>query len=221
MFTVKNVSKIYSNGIVETKALDHVSFTIEEKEIVSIMGVSGSGKTTLLNILSTLDSLTDGEVLYGDVHLEKLSQDEASQFRLEKFGFVYQDFNLIPALNVYDNIMLPIAFAKKEVKAPFVEELIGTLGLEKHSMKMPFELSGGEKQRVAIARALMGQPEVVFADEPTGSLDRENGYKVIELLLECAKKFSQTVIYVTHDNTLAEKAERILCLEDGMIIDEK
>lgn len=219
MFTVERVTKIYSNGIIETRAIDNISLSIG-KEVVSITGLSGSGKTTLLNLLSTIDTVSEGTICYKETEYSKLSEKEMAEFRLNKFGFVFQKFELIPSLNIYDNIVLPAVFAKKDIDKAFMDKVLQILDLETQMKKMPHELSGGQQQRVAIARALVGKPEVIFADEPTGSLDRENGINVIKLLVQCVREFSNTLIFVTHNEELARMADRIIRIEDGKIIDE-
>lgn len=217
MYKAKNISKIYTNGIVNVAALDSLSFEIEDKEVLAIVGPSGSGKTSLLNVLSTVDNISEGKIYYNDIRIDKLSQKAASKLRLDKFGFVFQRYNLMPTLNIYDNIVLPIAFSEKKCDDMFFNELMNVLGIQDQLSKMPYELSGGQQQRVAIARSLIGKPEVVFADEPTGNLDSKNGDKVFSLLLDCAKEFGQTVIYVTHDERLSKLANRIIHLKDGNI----
>lgn len=219
MFQIEHIKKTYSNGAVETHAIKDVTFTVGD-EIVAIIGPSGSGKTTLLNLLSTVDSVSAGTIYYNKVELSKLSEKKKAEFRLNNFGFVFQKFELIPSLNIYDNIVLPAIFAKKTIDQVFLKEVLKILDLESQLKKMPSELSGGQQQRVSIARALVGKPEVIFADEPTGSLDKENGMNVIHLLIQCVHKFSNTLIYVTHNEELAKMAERIIRIEDGMITNE-
>lgn len=217
MFDVKDVTKIFTNGKIKVKALKSVSIEIPDKEILCITGPSGSGKSTLLNVLSTIEDITSGSIIYNDNAIETLNQKQTSELRLNKFGFVFQKFFLMPTLNVYDNILLPIVLANKKFDEEFFSELISTLDIKEELKKMPGQLSGGQQQRVAIARALLPKPEVVFADEPTGNLDSVNGQNVIRLLLSCAKKYNQSVIYVTHNEELAELADRTITIKDGVI----
>lgn len=217
MFDVKDVTKIFTNGKIKVKALKSVSIEIPDKEILCITGTSGSGKSTLLNVLSTIEDITSGSIIYNGNAIETLNQKQASELRLNKFGFVFQKFFLMPTLNVYDNILLPIVLANKKFDEEFFSELISTLDIKEELKKMPGQLSGGQQQRVAIARALLPKPEVVFADEPTGNLDSVNGQNVIRLLLSCAKKYNQSVIYVTHNEELAELADRTITIKDGVI----
>ena len=217
MFQVENIVKIYGNRENKVYAINHISFCIKEHEVVSIVGASGSGKSTLMNLLSTLDQVTDGTISYQGRQISALSQKEASKLRLHEFGFVFQKYYLMPTLNVYDNIVLSQAISGKKIDKEFLQQLVSLLELEDKLTRMPEQLSGGQQQRVAIARALIHKPKVVFADEPTGNLDSKNGEKVIELLLMCAKQFQQTVVYVTHDQYLASKADRIIMLKDGAI----
>lgn len=217
MFDVKDVTKIFTNGKIKVKALKSVSIEIPDKEILCITGPSGSGKSTLLNVLSTIEDITSGSIIYNDNAIKTLNQKQTSELRLNKFGFVFQKFFLMPTLNVYDNILLPIVLANKKFDEEFFSELISTLDIKEELKKMPGQLSGGQQQRVAIARALLPKPEVVFADEPTGNLDSVNGQNVIRLLLSCAKKYNQSVIYVTHNEELAELADRTITIKDGVI----
>ena len=219
MFRAEHISKIYSNGIVETRAINDISLSIGN-EVVSIIGPSGSGKTTLLNLLSTIDTVSEGKIFYEETDLASLNEKRRADFRLNNFGFVFQKFELIPSLNIHDNIVLPAVFAKKKIDKEFMEKVLAILDLKSQLKKMPHELSGGQQQRVAIARALIGKPEVIFADEPTGSLDKKNGIHVIQLLVECVREFSNTLIYVTHNEELAKMADRIIKIEDGRIINE-
>lgn len=219
MFEIKNISKIYKSNEIEVKALDDISMEIKDNEIVSIVGPSGSGKSTLLNVLSTVDRVTFGSILYNGIRLERMTQRDTSKLRLHKFGFVFQKYHLMPTLNIYDNIVLPVVLAGEKVEQEYFKELVEILDISTQLSKMPNQLSGGQQQRVAIARALIMKPEVVFADEPTGNLDSVNSENVIHLLLDCAEKYKQTVIYVTHDEQLALMADRKIQIKDGVILD--
>lgn len=218
MFQLENVNKIYKNKETEFKALDNISLEIADQEILSIIGTSGSGKTTLLNIMSTVAPLSSGRINYNGMMLDTLTQSEAADLRLHNFGFVFQKYYLLPTLNIYDNICLPLILADKSPKPDYINELCEVLELTDQLKKMPTQLSGGQQQRAAIARALIMQPEVIFADEPTGNLDSHNSQKVMHLLLECAKRYQQTVIYVTHDTHLAALADRQIQIKDGRIV---
>lgn len=218
MFQLENVNKIYKNKETQFKALDNISLEIADQEILSIIGTSGSGKTTLLNIMSTVAPLSSGRINYNGMMLDTLTQSEAADLRLHNFGFVFQKYYLLPTLNIYDNICLPLILADKSPKPDYINELCEVLELTDQLKKMPTQLSGGQQQRAAIARALIMQPEVIFADEPTGNLDSHNSQKVMHLLLECAKRYQQTVIYVTHDTHLAALADRQIQIKDGRIV---
>lgn len=200
------------------KALDNISLKIADQEILSIIGTSGSGKTTLLNIMSTVAPLSSGRINYNGMMLDTLTQSESADLRLHKFGFVFQKYYLLPTLNIYDNICLPLILADKSPKPDYINELCEVLELTDQLKKMPTQLSGGQQQRAAIARALIMRPEVIFADEPTGNLDSHNSQKVMHLLLECAKRYQQTIIYVTHDTHLAALADRQIQIKDGRIV---
>lgn len=218
MFKMNNVSKIYESNGIKVRALNNISLEINEKEVISIVGPSGSGKTTLLNVMSTVDRVSAGSIEYNGIKLETLSQKEASSFRLNKFGFIFQKYHLMPTLNIYDNIVLPIILANLKIEQKYMKELVEILDISSQLYKMPNQLSGGQQQRVAIARALIMKPEVVFADEPTGNLDSVNSDKVIQLFLDCAEKYEQTLIYVTHDEKLASLANRNIRIKDGAVV---
>ena len=185
------------------------------------MGKSGSGKSTLLNVMSTVDRPTEGRIFYYENMISSISEKMAASVRLNEFGFVYQKFHLIPTLNVYDNVCMPVSFSKKKPDYDYIDNILEELGIAEYKKKLPSQLSGGEQQRVAIARAMAHKPCIIFADEPTGNLDSENGNNVIRLLIENAKKYGQTLIYVTHDETLAGLAQRTIYLEDGKLKDKE
>lgn len=220
VLTAKDLQKEYDMGKSKEQALVKVSLEIREGEIISVIGESGSGKSTLLNLLSTIDKPTAGTVEYNGRRIDNLKQKQASRLRLEEFGFVFQKYNLMPSLNIYDNIILPVAVMNQKWDKEYLAEICKRLGIEEQLRKMPGQLSGGEQQRVAIARALVNQPKVVFADEPTGNLDSRNGNEVFRILLDCARTEGKTVIFVTHNMELAEMADRKYTLQDGEMIDK-
>ena len=220
VLTATDLQKEYDMGKSKEQALAKVSLEIQEGEIISVIGESGSGKSTLLNLLSTIDKPTAGTVEYNGRRIDNLNQKQASRLRLEEFGFVFQKYNLMPSLNIYDNIILPVAVMNQKWDKEYLAEICKRLGIEEQLRKMPGQLSGGEQQRVAIARALVNQPKVVFADEPTGNLDSRNGNEVFRILLDCARTEGKTVIFVTHKMELAGMADRKYTLQDGEIIDK-
>lgn len=216
----KNLRKIYRMGENNVYALNGVDFTIKEGEFVAIAGASGSGKSTLLNLLGAMDSPTEGEIFVRGIPLAQMSQNEQTIFRRRNIGFVFQDFKLLPVLNVYDNMVLPLKLDGRKIDGEFAEMLLKSLGLEDKREQTPYTLSGGEQQRVAIARALITRPAVVLADEPTGNLDSRTGMEVIGLMKVLAQKFYQTLVVVTHDEEVAQMADRIVRIEDGKICQE-
>ena len=213
----KNLRKIYRMGENNVYALNGVDFTVKEGEFVAIAGASGSGKTTLLNLLGAMDSPTEGEIYVRGIPLAQMSQNEQTIFRRRNIGFIFQDFKLLPVLNVYDNMVLPLKLDGRKIDREFAEMLLKSLGLQNKREQTPYTLSGGEQQRVAIARALITRPAVVLADEPTGNLDSRTGIEVIGLMKVLAQKFYQTLVVVTHDEEVAQMADRIIRIEDGKI----
>lgn len=213
----KNLRKIYRMGENNVYALNGVDFTVKEGEFVAIAGASGSGKSTLLNLLGAMDSPTEGEIFVRGIPLAQMSQNEQTIFRRRNIGFVFQDFKLLPVLNVYDNMVLPLKLDGRKIDREFAEMLLKSLGLQNKREQTPYTLSGGEQQRVAIARALITRPAVVLADEPTGNLDSRTGMEVIGLMKVLAQKFYQTLVVVTHDEEVAQMADRIIRIEDGKI----
>lgn len=213
----KNVRKIYRMGENNVYALNGVDFTVKEGEFVAIVGASGSGKSTLLNLLGAMDSPTEGEIFVRGIPLAQMSQNEQTIFRRRNIGFIFQDFKLLPVLNVYDNMVLPLKLDGRKIDREFAEMLLKSLGLQNKREQTPYTLSGGEQQRVAIARALITRPAVVLADEPTGNLDSRTGMEVIGLMKVLAQKFYQTLVVVTHDEEVAQMADRIIRIEDGKI----
>ena len=214
---VENLSKIYGKGETEVKALDNVSFSVQDGEFIAIVGASGSGKSTLLHLLGGVDRPTSGKVIVNGKDIYKLKDDELAKFRRREVGLVYQFYNLIPILNVKENITLPLDLDNKKVDKEKLDNLIKLLGLENRTSHLPNELSGGQQQRVSIGRALIAHPSIVLADEPTGNLDSKSSDEIIELLKRCNKEYKQTIIMITHNMELAREADRIIELEDGHI----
>ena len=219
---VENLCKNYGKGETLVKALDNVSFTAEKGEFIAIVGSSGSGKSTLLHILGGVDRPTSGKVYVEGEDVYKLNENNLAIFRRRQVGLIYQFYNLIPILNVKENITLPILLDNKKPDEKYLDELIKTLGLTNRVSHLPNELSGGQQQRVSIGRALMNRPALLLADEPTGNLDSKASREIVELLKLSNQKYKQTIIMITHDHNLALNADRIITLEDGKIIsDEK
>jgi putative ABC transport system ATP-binding protein len=220
MNAVKTVSltKIYINGEMATVALNNVSLEIKKGEFVAIIGSSGSGKTTLLNMIGGLDNPTEGLIYINDILINDLNEEELCIFRRKNMGFIFQNYNLLPVLNVYENIVLPLRLEGNEIDLKYVQEIVEALGIEEKLMQMPNTLSGGQQQRVAIARALCVRPAIILADEPTGNLDSKTSREVIEIMQKAADKYSQTIAIVTHSEEIAAKADRIIRVEDGEII---
>lgn len=216
---VKRAEKIYGSGEQAVHALRGVSFDVEQGEFTAIVGTSGSGKSTLLNLIGGLDTPTSGELLIRGRDIASLNRKELTIFRRRNIGFVFQDYSLMPVLNVYDNVALPVTFDKGKVKHRFIEELLKELGLWDKRKKYPNELSGGQKQRVAIARALANKPAVILADEPTGNLDSRTTAEVMGLLKESGRKYHQTILMVTHNEMIAQSCDRVIRIEDGRIMD--
>ena len=215
MITAKNITKNYGAGETACTALNDVSLTISDTDIVAITGQSGSGKSTLINVLSTLDTPTEGTVVYNKKDITRLSEAQRAEFRLKNFSFVFQDFYLISTLNVHENIILPVQYKGKGYDKEFFEKIVMECGIKDKLLNYPHELSGGEQQRVAICRALLMKPKVIFADEPTGNLDSFNSEKVFELLISYAKSNSCCLIYVTHEEKYALLADRRIIVSDG------
>ena len=218
---VKNLCKNYGKKQTLVKAINDVSFKVDEGEFIAIVGPSGSGKSSLLHILGAVDKPTSGKVYIKDIDVFSQKEDELAIFRRRRVGLIYQFYNLIPILNVAENITLPILLDKKKVDKKYLDELIEVLGLKNRINHLPNELSGGEQQRVSIARALMAKPDVILADEPTGNLDSKNSLEIIKLLKLCNKKYNQTIIMITHDDKLAKMASRIITMKDGQIISDE
>lgn len=217
MIQVEHLSKVYGKGENEVVALNDVSFSVKKGEFVAIIGPSGSGKSTLLHILGGVDRPTKGKVYFDGVDVYQQKEDQLAIFRRRQVGLIYQFYNLIPILNVLENMTLPVLMDGREVNQEFLTELVATLGLEGKEKKLPNELSGGQQQRTSVGRALMTSPLVVLADEPTGNLDSKNSQEIIQLLKASNKKYNQTLIVITHDENIALQADRIIAIEDGGI----
>lgn len=214
----KDLKKYYGSGETQVKALDGVNLTVENGEFVAIVGTSGSGKTTLLHMLGGLDRPTSGEIIVDGQNLLTLKDEALTIFRRRKIGFVFQSYNLVPVLSVWENIILPVQLDGRKVDMPYVKELISTLGLEKKLHNLPNQLSGGQQQRVAIARAMAAKPAILLADEPTGNLDSKTSQDVLSLMKVTGQKFSQTMVMITHNEEIAQMAHRIVRVEDGQIV---
>ncbi len=214
----KNLSKIYGKGETEVKALDSVSFSVDQGEFVAIIGPSGSGKSTLLHILGGVDTATSGEVIINGTDISKLDETALAVFRRRQIGLIYQFYNLIPILTVEENLTLPLLLDGRKPDKDQVSFLVEKLGIEKRLNHLPSELPGGQQQRVSIGRALLNNPALLLADEPTGNLDSENSREIIELLRKFNKEYKQTVIIITHDERIALSADRIIEIQDGRII---
>ena len=214
----KNLRKVYGSGESEVAALDGVNLSVEKGEFLAIVGTSGSGKSTLLNLLGGLDVPTSGSVVMDGKQLELLSDDELTIFRRRKIGFVFQQFNLIPMLNVWENIILPLRLDNKRVDKRYIRDIIDILGLEKKCDSLPGQLSGGQQQRVSIARAMAIKPSVILADEPTGNLDSRTSQDVLGILKVTSEQYRQTIVMITHNAEIAQMADRIVRIEDGKIV---
>ena len=213
-----NLKKYYGNGENLVKAIDNANIDIKEGEFVAIVGKSGSGKSTLLHMMGGLDNPTEGKVYINDKDIFSLKEEKLAIFRRRNIGFIFQNFNLIPSLNVWENITLPVGLDGKEINKPFVTDIINSLGLESKVDALPNTLSGGQQQRVAIARALVARPAIILADEPTGNLDSKTSDEVMSLLKTMIKKFNQTLVMITHDETIAQMADRVIYIEDGKVV---
>ena len=215
---VENLSKIYGEKDTKTIAVDNVSFEVEKGEFVAIVGTSGSGKSTLLHMIGGVDKPTSGTIEINGVNIYELDEAKQAEFRRREVALIYQFYNLIPVLNVEENMCLPIKLDNKKVDEQKLSEMIETLGLKERRKNLPNELSGGQQQRVAIGRSLMQNPCVLLADEPTGNLDSQNSKEIIELLKKSNKEYDQTIILVTHDEEIAKQADRIITINDGKIV---
>ena len=215
---VENLSKIYGEKDTKTIAVDNVSFEVEKGQLVAIVGTSGSGKSTLLHMIGGVDKPTSGTIEINGVNIYELDEAKQAEFRRREVALIYQFYNLIPVLNVEENMCLPIKLDNKKVDEQKLSEMIETLGLKERRKNLPNELSGGQQQRVAIGRSLMQNPAILLADEPTGNLDSQNSKEIIELLKKSNKEYNQTIILVTHDEEIAKQADRIITINDGKIV---
>lgn len=218
ILSAKDLCKSYGSGENSVQALNHVSISVENGEFVAVIGTSGSGKSTLLNLLGGLDTPTSGEVLVSGKKLFQMNEEARTIFRRRNIGFVFQNYNLVPVLNVYENIVLPIELDGTKVDTEYMKTILHTLGLEQKVQAMPNQLSGGQQQRVAIARALAAKPAILLADEPTGNLDSKTGMDVIALLKMTSQAFHQTIVMITHNEEIALMADRMIRIEDGKVV---
>ncbi len=214
----RNLRKIYGSGDTEVRALDGVNLSVDSGEFVAIVGTSGSGKSTLLHMLGGLDRPTSGSVIVDGKDIFSLKDEALTIFRRRKIGFVFQSYNLVPVLNARENIVLPIQLDGRQVDEDFLDKIVNTLGLEKKLGSLPSQLSGGQQQRVAIARALAAAPAIILADEPTGNLDSRTSQDVLSLLKVTSQEFAQTIVMITHNEEIAQTADRIIRIEDGRIV---
>ncbi len=214
----EDLVKYYGEGENQVRAIDHTSIQVQHGEFVAVVGRSGSGKSTLLHMLGGLDRPDSGKVYIEGRDIFALKDEQLAVFRRRKIGFIFQDYNLMPALNVWENIVLPIGLDGKKVKKDFVLDIVKSIGMEERLHAMPNQLSGGQKQRVAIARALAARPAIILADEPTGNLDSHTEMEVISILKNCVSKYGQTLVMITHDETIAQMADRVIVIADGKVV---
>lgn len=220
LLEIKSISKIYGKGNNAVHALKDVSFSVDKGEYIAIVGESGSGKSTLLNIIGAIDIPTDGKVIINNKDLFTMTDSELTVFRRRNIGFIFQGFNLIPELTVEQNIIFPVLLDYKKPDRKYLNELLNILGLQERRNHLPSELSRGQQQRVAIGRALITKPSLILADEPTGNLDSKNSSEVISLLKESSQKYEQTIIMITHSHSIAQSADRVLRVSDGILVDQ-
>lgn len=219
ILSAKALCKSYGSGENQVKALDHVSLSVENGEFVAVIGTSGSGKSTLLNLLGGLDTPTSGEVLVAGKDLFQMDDESRTIFRRRNIGFVFQNYNLVPVLNVYENVVLPIELDGTKIDTDYVQTILHTLGLEEKAQAMPNQLSGGQQQRVAIGRALIAKPKLILADEPTGNLDSKNSQDVMALLTQASRRYQQTILMITHNKNLTASVDRVFRVSDGVLTD--
>lgn len=216
----EHLCKYYGTGENQVRAVREADISIEQGQFVAIVGKSGSGKSTLLHMLGGLDTPTNGKVWVKDKDIFSLKEEELAVFRRRKIGFIFQSFNLVSSINVWENVVLPLGLDGKEVDESFVKDIVKTLGIESKAHNLPNTLSGGQQQRVAIARALAAKPDIILADEPTGNLDSKTSDEVIALLKMSVQKYGQTLVMITHDEDIAQVADRILVIEDGRVVEQ-
>ena len=214
-----NLRKYYRQGDHVIKALDGVSLSVDAGEFVAVVGTSGSGKSTLLHMLGGLDTPTSGDIIVGGKRLSKKTEEQMAVFRRRHIGFVFQNYNLVPILNVYENIVLPVQLDGRKADKDFLEEIVRSLGLQDKLQSLPNNLSGGQQQRVSIARALLTKPEIILADEPTGNLDSKNSRDVMELLTQASRHYQQTILMITHNRNLTASVDRVFQVADGVLTD--
>lgn len=215
---IENLVKYYGSGENQVKAVDHTNLQIERGKFTAIVGRSGSGKSTLLHLIGGLDRPDSGRVLIEGKDVFSMKDDRLAQFRRKKIGFIFQDFNLIPSLNVWENVVLPLGLDNRKVNKGEVEDVLERIGMSDKKQAMPNALSGGQKQRAAIARALVTRPAIILADEPTGNLDSQTELEVISLMKSCVADFGQTLVMITHDETIAQMADEVIMIEDGKVV---
>ena len=215
---IEDLNKIYGKNENELHVLKNITLNIEENKFIAVVGASGSGKSTLLNCMAGLDKPTDGKVYYNNEEISNMTDGKLANIRINNFGFVFQNFNLIPVVNVYENIIMPSLLENKKVDERYLEELLERLQIKDKIKKFPNELSGGQQQRVAIARALINKPKIIFADEPTGNLDTKSTEKVMSILRECVNDYNQTLIMITHNEMIAREADICIKIKDGTIM---
>lgn len=218
ILTIRDLVKHYDDGNSIVKAVDHIDLEVEKGDFVAVVGKSGSGKSTLLNLIGGLDRPDSGQVIIDGKNVFRMKDEQLAVFRRQKIGFIFQNYNLIPSLNVWENVVLPIGLDNRKVNTAFVEDLLTTIGLSDRKKSLPSMLSGGQQQRVAIARAIASEPAIILADEPTGNLDTRTELEVMSLLKRSVEKFGQTLIMITHDEGIAQTADRIVHIEDGRVI---
>lgn len=216
----EGLSRVYHQGDVDVRALKECSFSVEKGEFVAVVGASGSGKSTLLNLCGGLDRPTGGGVFLGEEELYKNSDEKLAEIRRKKIGFIFQNYQLVPIMTAYENLVMPALLDKRKIEKEYVEELAKALGISDRLHHFPSQLSGGQQQRVAIGRALVNHPELILADEPTGNLDKESAEEVIRLLISTIKRFDGTLVMITHEPVIAEKADRIFRIDDGVLTEE-
>ncbi|MFQ9626188.1 MAG: ABC transporter ATP-binding protein [Enterococcus avium] len=218
ILTIRDLVKHYNDGGSVVKAVDHIDLEVQKGDFVAIVGKSGSGKSTLLNLIGSLDRPDSGQVIIDGKNVFRMKDEQLAVFRRQKIGFIFQNYNLIPSLNVWENVVLPIGLDNRRVNTAFVEDLLKTIGLSDRKKALPSMLSGGQQQRVATARAIAAEPAIILADEPTGNLDTKTELEVMSLLKKSVEKFGQTLIMITHDEGIAQTADHIVHLEDGRVI---